>query len=549
MDNYVYENRAQVIYFYIMKKERSGLRRKLATSMIVFALILILLIGGLVCGRYYTARMRAFNEDAFEFTRTAARMIDGDKVAGYVRTFERDDHYYDILSYLNAAQNETLVKYFYVVIPREEDMVYVWDAGPLNDAYTLGYREKYQSEEDKEAMAAAMSKDPPEEVVVSSDDLYGYIASAYTPIFDSSGKPVALACADLPMPGVIRGIVIYLTMLILSVAAATLGATMLLYTSINKGVVAPIRILKKSADEMVGSLESDEDIKIDIKTGDEIEDLANAFKKMGGDLREYIRDLSTITAEKERMGVELNVAADIQKNMLPLIFPAFPEIPEFDLYATMDPAREVGGDFYDFFMVDKDHIALVMADVSGKGIPASLFMMVSKIFINNNVRSGMSPSEALRRANEQLIENNKAEMFVTVWLAVFNIRTGKGVVANAGHEHPALRRKDGLFELIKYRHAPAVGMIDGIQFKEHEFELGPGDTLFVYTDGVTEDMNEQEEFFGEERLIAALNDYPDADPEDILPYVKQRIEEFQGNAAQFDDITMLAFRFNGCNGS
>ena len=528
-----------------MKKEKSGLRKKLAGSMVLFALVLILLIGGLVCGRYYTARMNGFSENAFEFARTAADMIDGDKVQGYVETFERDEHYNSIQSYLNSAQKETLVKYYYVVIPHEEDMVYVWDAGEAGDAYTLGFHEKYQSEEDKEAMLAAMSDTPPDDVVVSSDDIYGFIASAYAPVYNSKGEPVAVACADLPLPGLVKGMVIYLAMLILSITGATLVATLMLYANINKGLIGPVRILKNSAEEMVDNLESDEAIDIDIKTGDEIEDLANAFKKMDGDLREYIKDLSVITAEKERMGAELNVAANIQKSMLPLTFPAFPEISEFDLYATMDPAREVGGDFYDFFMVDDDHIALVMADVSGKGIPASLFMMISKIFLKNNVQSGMSPSEALKRANEQLIENNTVEMFVTVWLAVINIRTGKGVAANAGHEHPAFRKKGGLFELIKYKHPPAVGMIEGLQFREHEFEIGAGDTLFVYTDGVTEATNEKDEFFGEERLIAALNDYPDAEPEDILPYVKNCIDEFVGEAPQFDDITMLAFRYNG----
>ena len=517
--------------------------------MAFFALALILLVGGVVCGRYYTARMNGFNESAYEYTRTLADLVDGDKVAGYVQTFERDDHYGDILLYINSVQKETSVKYYYVVIPKEDYMVYVWDAGPLDDAYTLGFREKYPSEEEKEAMFAEMSDDPPEELFLTDNDIYGFIASAYTPIYDSNGEVAALACADLPMPGLVKGMIVYLAMLILSVAISTIIATIMLYASIDKGVVGPITILKKSADEMVDNLESDETIDIDIKTGDEIEDLANAFTKMDTDLREYIKDLSVITAEKERMGAELNVAADIQKSMLPLIFPAFPELSEFDLYATMDPAREVGGDFYDFFMVDRDHIALVMADVSGKGIPASLFMMVSKIFIKNNVQSGMSPSEALRKANEQLIENNKAEMFVTVWLAVLNIRTGKGIAANAGHEHPALRRCGGAFEMVKYKHPPAVGMIEDLQFREHEFALEAGDTLFVYTDGVTEATNADEEFFGEERLLKALNDHPDADPQDILPHVKKCIDDFVGEAPQFDDITMLAFRYYGEKGS
>lgn len=228
-----------------------------------------------------------------------------------------------------------------------------------------------------------------------------------------------------------------------------------------------------------------------------------------------------------------------------MTFPAFPELKEFDLYAMMHPAREVGGDFYDFFMVDDHHIGLVIADVSGKGIPAALFMMASKIILKNNLQGGKNPAEVLRRTNEQLLENNETDMFVTVWIAVIDIRTGKGVASNAGHEHPALRKKDGLYEMVKYRHSPAVGMLEGIRYEEHGFELAPGDTLFVYTDGVTEATNRDEKLFGEERVLNALNTQPDAEPEDILRIVRKSIDEFAGDAPQFDDITMMAFRYNG----
>ena len=373
----------------------------------------------------------------------------------------------------------------------------------------------------------------------------GFIASAYTPVYNSKGEAVAVACADLPLPGLIRGIVIYLAMLILSVAGATLVATLMLYATIDKGVVGPIRILKNSAEKMVDNLESDEEINIDIKTGDEIEDLANAFTKMDGDLREYIKDLSVITAEKERIGAELNVAADIQKSMLPLIFPAFPDIPEFDLYASMDPAREVGGDFYDFFMVDDDHIALVMADVSGKGIPASLFMMISKIFIKNNIQSGMSPCEALRKANEQLIENNTVEMFVTVWLAVFNIRTGKGIAANAGHEYPIVRGQDGVFRLLKDKHGLVIGGLESSKYTDYEIQMMPGDAIFVYTDGVPEANNADGEFYGLERMEAVLNRLADCAPQELLQGIKADVDAFTGEADRFDDLTMLCLTYKG----
>ena len=269
---------------------------------------------------------------------------------------------------------------------------------------------------------------------------------------------------------------------------------------------------------------------------------------------EYIQIFSSVrwTAEakkaeqeKERIGAELNVATQIQADMLPRIFPAFPERTEFDLFASMSPAKEVGGDFYDFFLIDDDHIGLVMADVSGKGVPAALFMVIAKTLIKNRAQMGGSPAEVLSYANDQLCEGNEAELFVTVWFATIQISTGKGLAANAGHEHPAIRRKDGSFELVKYRHSPAVATLEGIRFKEHEFTLNPGDSLYVYTDGVTEATNKDDVLFGTDRMLDALNKKPDSDPKTLLETVRSDIDDFVGTAPQFDDITMLGFKYLG----
>ena len=212
----------------------------------------------------------------------------------------------------------------------------------------------------------------------------------------------------------------------------------------------------------------------------------------------------------------------------------------------MTPAKEVGGDFYDFFLIDDDHLAMVMADVSGKGVPAALFMVIAKTLIKNAAQLGeYSPAKVLMSANEQLCEGNEAELFVTVWLAIMEISTGKGKAANAGHEHPTLRRKDGKYELVEYRHSPAVATMDGIRFKEHDFELHPGDSLFVYTDGVAEATNAKNELFGTDRMLQALNKDPGAAPKKILAAVKSSVDEFVGEAPQFDDITMLGMVYYG----
>ena len=260
------------------------------------------------------------------------------------------------------------------------------------------------------------------------------------------------------------------------------------------------------------------------------------------DINETYAKQQIVTA---RLSTELSMATDIQASQLPRLFPAFPNRPEFELYASMEPAKEVGGDFYDFFLVDDDHIGLVMADVSGKGVPAALFMMIARVLIKAHLQNGESPSETLQNVNDQLCESNEAALFVTVWMALIQISTGKGVAVNAGHEHPALRRADGKFELIKYRHSPAVAIIDGISFKEHEFQLNPGDSLFVYTDGVPEATNSKNELLGPDRMVDALNKDPDASPKQILDNVREDINSFVSGAEQFDDITMMCLKYKG----
>ena len=290
------------------------------------------------------------------------------------------------------------------------------------------------------------------------------------------------------------------------------------------------------------------DQRTDVDTDDEIGNLARSFNYMTESLQHYIADLKDVTAKEERIASELSVATEIQASMLPNVFPAFPDRKGFDIYATMTPAKEVGGDFYDFFLIDENHIALVMADVSGKGVPAALFMVIAKTLIKNRAQMGGSPAEILSYVNEQLCEGNEAELFVTVWLAILDLSTGKGIAANAGHEHPVIKRKDGAYELVIYRHSPAVATMEGIRFREHEFEMHQGDILYVYTDGVPEATNAKNEMFGAERMLEVLNKNKEAQPYELLCEVKKAIDVFVGDAPQFDDITMLGLAFLGKEG-
>ena len=261
------------------------------------------------------------------------------------------------------------------------------------------------------------------------------------------------------------------------------------------------------------------------------------------DAGDPVRGVVSMISELDRLDKELELAADIQFNMLPMNFPPFPDRTEFDLYASMTPAKEVGGDFYDFFLVDHDHLALVIADVSGKGIPAALFMMVSKTLIKNQLMSGCDPAAALEHVNLQLCERNSSNMFVTVWVAVLEIPTGKGTACNAGHENPAILRTGGGFELLKYRHDTVLGISGRAKYHNREFTLGSGDCIFVYTDGVPEAGNAALEMFGAERLITTLNQNIDKNPEQLIHMVRREVDLFADNTPQFDDITMLCLRW------
>ncbi len=379
---------------------------------------------------------------------------------------------------------------------------------------------------------------------------YGWLSTGGYPIYNSDGKPVAVVFVDISVMDIVSSIAIFVVVEIILSAVFVVLIILFVIKYVKRRVASPLEELTEEVDRFANSDEYDKNSikELNINTGDEIELLYQSTNKMQRNIIEYMENLTRVTSEKERIGAELNVATQIQADMLPRIFPPFPERCDFDLYASMNPAKEVGGDFYDFFMIDGKHLVLVMADVSGKGVPAALFMVIAKTLIKNKAYMGGSPSEILAYANEQLCEGNDAELFVTVWMAVIDLETGDGIAVNAGHEHPVLRRAGGNYEFVIYKHSPAVAVMEGMKFREHEFHLNPGDSIFVYTDGVPESTNSNDELMGSERMLAALNKNPDAEPEEVLNNVNQSIDEFVAGAEQFDDTTMMSFIYYGKDG-
>ncbi len=301
----------------------------------------------------------------------------------------------------------------------------------------------------------------------------------------------------------------------------------------------PILALGQDAAEISGG---NLDHRAEILINDEVGDLARSFNDMAGSLKQYIADLTSVTAEKERIGAELNVATKIQADMLPSIFPAFPERNDVDIFASMDPAKEVGGDFYDMFMVDDNHLAVVIADVSGKGVPAALFMVIAKTLLKNHLQAMESVEDVLKNTNNQLSENNDEMLFVTAWIAVIDLTTGYTEYCDAGHEVALVLHQNGEVEEIRpQKKKPPLATIECIEYQKNSLTLEKGDKLFIYTDGVPEATNADGELYGMTRLEELLAKNIDTKPDEILVRVREDVDRFVGDAPQFDDLTMLAF--------
>lgn len=525
-----------------MKKgKRLGISRKVIIAIVVFTLLLnaLMCAGGAVL--FNRAIQKLYNERGYTVGRIILDAIDHDKIAEYARTWEEDEYYREMSAYLEQVLKNTGAAYIYIGVPYEDKtMRYVYDSGS-----EIGFVDPIAAPFD-EVWRAYTEGVRPESYFVRKSQ-YGFLTSSCLPVRDSSGNVVALLFVDTNMEeilSILHGFILNMVLIGLILLGIYCIVT---WFYVHRRLLWPIMAIRDSVRSFASNSGQADESLMKIRTNDEIEDLAVSVSSMEKEIVDNIENIRSITAEKERIGAELNIAAKIQADMLPRKFPPFPERKEFDIFASMTPAKEVGGDFYDFFLIDDDHLALVMADVSGKGIPAALFMTVVKTLIKNRTLTGgdLSPAAILADVNAQLCEGNDVDMFVTVWLGILQISTGKGIAANAGHEHPAIRRAGGRFGLSVYKHSLAVAAMQDTGFLEHPFEMHPGDVLFVYTDGVPEAINSREEMFGVERMLRALNTDPDADLETLLGNVREAMGRFVGEAPQFDDVTMMGFVYKG----
>ena len=500
------------------------------------------------------ALMSQYSEGAFLTAETAAQMVDADRMDEYVESEGATQEYLDVWNQLDHLCNSSGSTFVYVIRPDRSDYAHItflfstidheskytiYDFGYVRDTTNDDYRQKYRALYELESERELVIRDR------------GYIETdahitAMIGLKGSDGQVKAILCVQRQMDVLSVARQKYISKIILTliilVVLVVVGQSLFLHRTL-------LQPLKQISDEALRfskeGEKTEKKLRDTIRNQDEIGHLAGSIDRMEEQIQNYVESITQITAEKERINTELTLATKIQADMLPHVFPAFPERKEFELFANMDPAKEVGGDFFDFFLVDDDHLCITIADVSGKGIPAALFMMASKILLKNNAMTGKGPAEILTDVNAAICANNREQMFVTIWLGILEISTGRLTAANAGHEYPVLMRAGKDFELYRDKHGFVIGGMEGAEYSQYELQLNPGDKLFLYTDGVTEATDANKELFGSGRMIAVLNERKDTSPTQMLEGVRRAVDDFVKEAEQFDDLTMLCLAYKG----
>ena len=526
---------------------------------IIGAIVLLLVIFGVIVSAigfvsFTNAFKKEYDVSTYHMADTATTLINGDHLEAYLAGEEAEE-YQQTRAYLNAYCKKMSVSLIYVILVDRtdygrfvsvfnsvnnsvDDTSYTeWELGHKRDTTNDEYRRKYRALYEQTAAYETVYR------FKTSDGQHPHITTM-VPVKNSAGAVTAILCMQRPARELQDARRPYLRSIAASTVLLALLASAFAAVFLRSHIIGPIR---KASDEATRFAKENTRAGTlgEISRYEELARLAESIDTMETDMVNYVENLTAVTAEKERISTELSLAKTIQENSLPNIFPPFPGRSEFDIYASMDPAREVGGDFYNFFLIDDDHLAMAIGDVSGKGIPAALFMMVTNILISDRTYMGGTPAEILAFVNDNLCAHNKADMFVTVWLGILELSTGKLTAANAGHECPALKKPDGGFELVRDRHGFVLGGLDGMRYQNYELVLEPGAKLFLYTDGVPEATNAENAFFGEERMLAALNRSPEDCPEQILRSVRRAADDFVKEAEQFDDLTMLCLEYRG----
>ena len=559
------------------KKIRSVRLTDFVVKMIAFNAIIL---GGLILAVsylfFYRQITEVYDDVARAITGEAATQLDNELIKRFVD--ECDSILSSVDDPLNAYNND-LDSYLnhYKAVPEEEDYIkmqrFLEDLRKGTEATEIDFVIMYPEREygiyvmDARDVAAipcgemfeVSSKNFDKKTKLfkgfySRSKYFGMLRTDGVLIYaDKSAGVYAYLTADIPTSKINDRFISFIISSTLAAIILAIVVCLLIAYFIKKNMVKPIMHISDLAEKYAEgyeerSLKHEDNVKLvfgDIPCSriTEANDLLSSMQKMELEINSYIKNLDTVTREQERIRIELDTASAIQAAMLPDATDPFPGRDEFEIYASAKAAKEVGGDFYDFFLIDEDHLGLVIADVSGKGVPAALFMMACKIIIKNLAIAGLSPYKTLMKANEQICSNNKEGMFVTVWFGILSIKEKKLVASSAGHEYPFIKKGDR-FDIFKDPHGIILGGMEGVKYKDYEIELEKGDTILVYTDGVVEATDKDKKMFGTKRLLESLNKEPNLDPKALIGHVIEDVNAFVGDEKQFDDLTMMCIRID-----
>ena len=478
-----------------MKRLREHAAVKSITGIVLLLLVFSAIVIVIGYRSFTSALLNQYADGAFLTARTAAQLLDGDRVEAYAASGGTTEEYREIWAQMDRLCNSSGSTFIYLIQPDRTDyghITFLFSTINHESSYTFynfGYVRETTNDDYRKKYRALYELASEQELVIRDK---GYIETdphitAMIGLKGGDGQVKAILCVQRQMDVLARVRQNYVKKIIMVLIVLALLVIAGQSTFLHQTLLQPLHQISEEAKRFSKeNVTTGKKLRETIRNRDEIGALAASIDAMEEQIQDYVENLTRITAEKERISTELELATRIQSDMLPNVFPAFPERSEFDIYAGMDPAKEVGGDFYDFFLIDEDHLCMVMADVSGKGVPAALFMMASKIILANHAKMWKTPAQVLADTNAAICANNREEMFVTVWLGVLEISTGVLTAANAGHEYPVLKTPDGAFELIKDKHGFVIGGMEGMKYRDYELRLEKGAKLYLYTDGVPE---------------------------------------------------------------
>ena len=527
-----------------MKRRLPVLTKKIVLNVVIAGFILCTLIfavGFLSFSRQFRTQ---YDKSIRSVAATILECLNPDSFESYLTSKTPDAEYEEINKILQYFIDQFDLNLIYVSSVEPPDytrITYIYNPvkkGGRHSPFPLGYFEVYE-EPQYNSSAKRVFENGETLVRHTMKTRSGSHITAMLPVRNSKGKIVAVLGAQKDIQEFVIARHKYMNVVIIVELFFAVLFVIFFSGFFNLHFIKPLVTITRETDHFAsyGGQPSEELVKIHPK--DELGVLAHSLYQMECDVNKNIQQITRMTQEKQRLATELDLATKIQRGVLPKGYPAFPDCKSFDLFASMDPAKEVGGDLYDYHLLDDDHLMITVGDVSGKGVPAALFMMIVKTLLATHAKSGLSPSQIFQTTNSQLCRNNVMDMFVTCWLGILTLSTGELCYVNAGHPCPVLLR-DGNASLVESKPNLMLAGMDGIPYEEHSIKLKKGDSLLVYTDGVTEATDTRQQLFGESRLIEAVRNCSDLDAPLLIKKVRATIDLFVGGAEQFDDITMLA---------